>query len=166
MYAWVGRLLTIAIALAETYDGMRQLAPLILRNQGRGTAAGFRPPLAFDGTVDPSDTAVTLGHYRLNVTFVDPWTRRDDQRIAAHGGLVVQLGAEEYLVAGSGVTLTFAPADSVGQAGIESIREGRFVDGAWRPGRLLNGDESHQGRHLRLPPGRFGLQRVRIYRYR
>ena len=32
-------------------------------------------------------------------------------------------------------------------------------------GVLLNGDESHQGRHLRLPEGKFGIQRVRLYRY-
>jgi hypothetical protein len=33
------------------------------------------------------------------------------------------------------------------------------------PGRLLNGDESHQGRHLRIPEGKFGIQRVGLYRY-
>jgi hypothetical protein len=32
--------------------------------------------------------------------------------------------------------------------------------------RLLNGDESHQGRHLRIRDDRFGIQRVRLYRYR
>jgi hypothetical protein len=26
-------------------------------------------------------------------------------------------------------------------------------------------DETHQGRHIRLPPGRFSLQRVRLYAY-
>jgi hypothetical protein len=44
-------------------------------------------------------------------------------------------------------------------AGIESIWEGRFVGGRWVPGRLPNGDESHQGRHLRIPPDDFGIQR-------
>jgi len=155
-----------AEALAETYAGLSELAPLILAHQGRGTIAGFRAPTAFDGTLDPSDTAVTLGNYRFDVTFIDPWTPREDQRIASHGGLVIQLDTHEYLVAGSGVTITFAPADGQGRAGIESIWEGRFVDGAWHPVRLLNGDESHQGRHLRLPPSRFGIQRLRLYRYR
>jgi beta-galactosidase GanA len=64
------------------------------------------------------------------------------------------------------VTVTFAPASGDGRAGIESIWEGRYVAGRWVPGRLLNGDESHQGRHLRLPPGRFNIQRVRLYPYR
>jgi len=31
---------------------------------------------------------------------------------------------------------------------------------------LLNGDETHQGRHIRLPPDRFSVQRIRFYRYR
>ena len=85
----------------------------------------------------------------------------------AHGGLIIQLDDEEFLVAGTGVTLTFAPADgSDTRVGIDRIHDGRFVDGVWTPGRLLNGDESHQGRHLRLPPGDFGIQQVRLYTYR
>ena len=31
--------------------------------------------------------------------------------------------------------------------------------------RWLSGDETHQGRHIRLEPGRFSLQRVRLYSY-
>ena len=37
--------------------------------------------------------------------------------------------------------------------------------GKWKPGRLLNGDQTHQGRHIRLPPGQFQIQKVRFYRY-
>jgi len=32
-------------------------------------------------------------------------------------------------------------------------------------GRRLNGDESHQGRHVRLPPETFGIQRVKLHAY-
>ncbi|HMB93992.1 MAG TPA: DUF5597 domain-containing protein [Rhodothermales bacterium] len=66
-----------------------------------------------------------------------------------------------------GLTVTFAPhgpGDPV--AGIERIEEGVFVDGQWQRGRVLNGDQSHQGRHLRLPPGEVGIQRLTLYRYR
>lgn len=153
-------------ALADAYALLASLAPLILDHQGRGTMRGVRPPVAYDGTVDEAAQPVTLGGWRLTFAFVDPWTPRDAQRIETHGALAIQLGPDEYLIAGTGVTVTFAPADGAGQAGIESIWEGRYEGGAWRPGRLLNGDESHQGRHLRLPPGRPGVQRVRLYRYR
>jgi beta-galactosidase GanA len=149
--------------LGEAYAVLRGLAPLILEHQGRGTIAGVRPVVAFDGTVDESPRDVRLGDYTLRVSFVDPWTPREQQTIPAHGGLILQLGPEEYLVAGRGLTVTFSAADSL--VGIESIREGTYEDGEWTPGRLLNGDQSHQGRHLRLPPDGFGVQRVRLYRY-
>jgi hypothetical protein len=62
--------------------------------------------------------------------------------------------------------VTFAPNppdDST--IGILSIDEGTFVDGRWVAGRRLNGDEDHQGRHLRLVPDQFSIQRVKLYRY-
>ncbi len=40
------------------------------------------------------------------------------------------------------------------------------MDGKWVNRRWLNGDQTHQGRHVRLEPGRISVQRVRLYRYR
>jgi beta-galactosidase GanA len=150
--------------LGDAYAVLEQLAPLILEHQGRGTIAGVRPVVAFDGAVDDASRDVRLGEHTLHVAFVDPFMPREEQDVAAHGGLIIQLDREEYLAAGNGLTVTFS-ADR-GIVGIESIREGRYVNGEWIPGRLLNGDQSHQGRHLRLPPGEFGIQRVRLYPYR
>jgi len=69
-------------------------------------------------------------------------------------------------VAGTGLTLTFTPIGP-GEpiAGIEHYEEGRFVDGLWRRGRVLNGDQSHQGRQIQLPPGEMSIQRFSLYRY-
>ena len=66
-----------------------------------------------------------------------------------------------------GVTVTFA-TDRIPavQAGILDVEEGRFVNGRWENVRWLNGDQTHQGRHLRLEPGRMSIQRVLLYRYR
>ena len=47
-----------------------------------------------------------------------------------------------------------------------SSQEGKYVNGQWEPGRWLNGDQTHQGRHLRLPSAKFNLQRIKLYRYR
>jgi beta-galactosidase GanA len=151
-------------SLADAYAGLAQLAPLILAHQGQGSLHGFRPPIAYDGTLNEAPVTATIGDWRVTVTFVDPWIPRPEQRIAAHGGLVIRTGPDDLLVAGAGITLNFATEGA--QAGIESAWEGRFEGGEWRPGRLLNGDETHQGRHVRLPPGRFSIQRVRLYRYR
>jgi beta-galactosidase GanA len=125
---------------------------------------GVRPIVAFDGTVDERPQDVRLGDFTLHVNFVAPFTPRENQTIAAHGGLIIQLGAEEYLVAGRGLTITFSAQS--GWVGIESIWEGAYVNGVWKRGRLLNGDQSHQGRHVRLASHKFEVQRVKLYRYR
>ena len=51
------------------------------------------------------------------------------------------------------------------RAGILSAEEGRVVAGRFENIRWLSGDETHQGRHVRLEPGRFSMQRVRLYLY-
>jgi beta-galactosidase GanA len=152
--------------IAETYAALRELSPLILAAQGSGRMTGFAPAVSFNGTVQDEPKTVPLGGYELTAHFVDPWVPKADQKTETHGAIVIQLGPDEYLMAGSGVTFTFAPATpGPAVAGVESIWEGRYVDGKWVPGRLLNGDESHQGRHLRLPPGPIVIQRVKLYRY-
>jgi len=46
-----------------------------------------------------------------------------------------------------------------------SAEEGRYVNGTWKNILWLGGDQTHQGRHIRLEPGRFSIQRVKLYRY-
>lgn len=152
--------------LAKVYGLLDGLWPVIQTHQGRGTMRGFRPPMAFDGSVDEMTQDATMGDWRLTISFIDPWTPREKQDVKAHGGLVVQLSPDEFLVVGTGITLTFAGTKAGYIAGIESVREGRYEAGVWTEGRWLNGDQTHQGRHVRLPPDGFEVQRVRLYRYR
>jgi beta-galactosidase GanA len=81
------------------------------------------------------------------------------------GAIVIRTGPDELVIAGIGVTITFS-ADDGSHVGILSCEEGRYQDGAWRRLRRLGGDQTHQGRHIRLEPGRFVIQRARLYRYR
>jgi beta-galactosidase GanA len=143
----------------------KSMEPLIVEAQARGTIRGFRPPSSFDGTLNDAPQTATLGGYRFTANFIDPWVPREQQKVGSHGALLLQLGIDEFLVAGTGVTITFAPTRGRGHAGIESVWDGHFEAGAWKPGRLLNGDETHQGRHVRLPPGEFSIQRIRLYQY-
>lgn len=60
----------------------------------------------------------------------------------SNGGLIIQTGDNTFIVAGTGVVVTFAYAkDPTWKAGIEQIVEGRYAQGRWQPGRWLNGDE-------------------------
>ncbi|MFL6604884.1 MAG: DUF5597 domain-containing protein [Steroidobacteraceae bacterium] len=154
--------------LAQAYEVLEQLSPAILAAQGLGKMSGFRPRVLEDGTVLDLPVTEAVGSYRFTVTFVDTQMPKSEQNTAAHGGLIIQTGPEDYLVAGQGMIVTFTPVgDGPPLAGIDSAWEGSFdAKGAWIAGRLLNGDQTHQGRHLRLAPGHFQIQRVRLYRYR
>jgi hypothetical protein len=149
--------------LEDCYAVLSQLAPLILENQGKGTMAGV--------LLDETNQAqkIRLGRYVLNISHDYIWNGSRDPHPSPwprFGGLVIALGPDEFLVAGCGLIVTFT-ADSPGDplAGIQSIEEGSFIHGRWVAGRRMNGDEDHQGRHLRLIPGEVGIQRVKLYHY-
>ncbi len=159
--------------LRQSYALLQQLAPLILQHQGQGTMAGLAPDVPFSGDPIPTSQRVELGGYALNVTFEKPVelapTPGLDPGQWLSGGLVIEEAPDEFLFAGTGLIITFAPSatgDAGELVGIAGIELGRFVDGKWQVIRHLNGDESHQGRHVRLPPGEFAIQRVKLYRYR
>lgn len=157
--------------LGDAYAVLDQLTPLILANQDTGRLIGIRTPASFDGTVDLAPQQINLGNYVFHVRFTDPNPISIGAHVeppipGAHGGLILQLGPDEFLVAGTGMILTFGThgqGDTL--AGIDSIWEGKFVNGVWTPGRNLNGDDDNQGRYLRLPAGQFTIRRLRLYRY-
>lgn len=154
--------------LADAYAVLRQLSPAILSAQGLGRMSGFKPRVLEDETVIATPVTEDIGGYRFTVSFTDPWVPKASQRLATHGGLIVQTGPEDYLIAGQGITVTAKPLGAGPPlAGIDSAWEGTFdAQGRWVAGRALNGDQTHQGRHVRLAPGQFQIQRVRFYRYR
>ena len=80
--------------------------------------------------------------------------------------MIMMLAPDEFYIAGTGIIVTFEPKEQRGRsAGIVRIDEGAFINGAWAPGRRMNGDEDHQGRHLHLQGGSYGIQRVKLYTY-
>ena len=167
--------------LTASFDLVRQLTPLLAEKQGRGVMAGFLQESA--ETRQPQQ--VQMGGWTMRAAFeraAPPQLAEglavvvgaENTALAAGGragtapagGLMIALGDDEFLFAGIGLTITFAPTEGGGQAGLLSVEEGRYVDGQWQHLRWLNGDQTHQGRHVRLEPGRFSMQRVKLYRYR
>jgi hypothetical protein len=167
--------------LSASFDLVRQLTPLLVEKQGRGQTAGFLQESA--ETRQPQQ--VRLGNWTFHVSFerAAPPQLADGLAVvvgadnsalptggragaAPAGGLMIALGDDEFLFAGIGLTITFEPAEGGQQAGLLSCEEGRYEAGEWRHVRWLNGDQTHQGRHVRLEAGRFTLQRVKLYRYR
>ncbi len=146
--------------LAKSYAVLQQLAPLILKHQGKNEMVG----LLLDEK-NPS-VSVELGGYQLEISLdsVFGWTAKSGY------GLVIALGKDEFLAAGSGFRVGFSPqAPGTGLAGLGPVEEGNFAGGKWIPGRRLNGDETDQGERWRISAGwrsgRITIQRCTVYRY-
>jgi beta-galactosidase GanA len=158
--------------LGDAYSVINQLTPLILENQGTGHMVGIRTPVSFNGTVDLTPQKFTLGNFTFMVQFKEPTPLSVGANVepeipGAHGGLMIQLDRDEFLIAGTGMIITFGSnGEKESLAGIDSIWEGSYVNGVWTRGRNLNGDEDNQGRYLRMPAGNFTMRRVRLYHYR
>jgi len=145
-------------AVTASYDLLTQLTPLVVANQGKGLMAGLLP----EGPEQRQPQQLRLGNYVLYISFDKPTTQNPN---VLSGGLVIALGPDEYLFAGTGLTITFeSPGSADPLVGLLTVDEGKYMNGQWVAGRRLNGDQTHQGRHVRL--GSFGIQRVKLYRYR
>jgi beta-galactosidase GanA len=152
--------------LPSAYNLVGSLASLITKHQGQGTMRGFKAPVDFDGKVNLEPFNFKLGDFDFRATVVDPWTPHDKQDFASHGAIIISISPDEFIVAGIGVTFDFPEQAEKGFTGLEQVVEGKFEDGKFIEGRWLNGDETHQGRHVRLPPGHLSIQRLRLYHYR
>ncbi len=84
------------------------------------------------------------------------WGRAESSDLRP-SGLVIMLADGEFLLAGRDIDLTIA--DETGRR-LEVVRyqEGRYIDGEWHNGRVMNGDE----RMSPLPADAFGMVRIRV----
>ena len=142
--------------VGKSYSVLTKLAPTILQHEGKGEMAGF----LLDK--EHPQTTVEMKGYLLDVSLDQIF----ETEAKAGYGLVIALGGDEFLGAGSGfrVSVSLKGARSM-RLGIASIDEGTFSDGVWIPGRRLNGDENDQGRFWRFAPHRINIEKAVLYRY-
>jgi len=150
--------------LGKSYKVLSQLAPLIHEHQGKKTMDGslLDKKLSADTLRFDDYTFIVKHDYTLGWS---PKAKEDAWPQA--GGLVIQTAPDEFIVAGTGIVISFS-SDQIdkGKVGILTIEEGVYVNGKWIRGRVMNGDQSHQGRHLRFEVGDFGIQKLKLYRYK
>jgi beta-galactosidase GanA len=150
-------------ALGKMYELIAQLTPAITKHQGQGRIEG----VLFDKV--NQETVLRLGDYKFicRHDYTLGWSPgAADASWPLAGAIIIQTDANEFYVAGNGVVITFEAAESnTAKAGILKADEGVFKNGAWGPRRRLNGDQTHQGRHLRIPMGDYGIQRLELYNY-
>ena len=150
--------------LTHSYGLLRQLSPLLSDLCGKGKTRG----VLLDGTVRGQTLRKNGYTFTFNHFFSLPWeNRKDTTHWEEVGAILIELSEKEYLVAGSGVVVTFGNERNDGTiTGISAIDEATFDDGKMKILRRLNGDQNHQGRHLRIPFGRWSVQRVKLYDYK
>jgi beta-galactosidase GanA len=143
----------------------RDWARLALEHPTWGVAKG----------ADGADQSTTMGRWRVTAQFglwqfgEREWTwieTRPNPNVTrpVGGATVLQLGPDDFLVAGSNLRIRFAPAASDGgNMQWLSVEEGTFVDGAWQMRRRWNGDQTDYGLNFTSQPV---LLRVRLGIYR
>jgi beta-galactosidase GanA len=149
--------------IGEVYNLISQLEPIIFNNQGLDKIEG----VLLDK--ENRDTIIKLGSYELTVMhdFTFPWSagaKEDEWPLA--GGIIIQTDENEFYIAGTGIIVTFKLLNDKSLiAGILKAEEVRFENNSWKIIRHLNGDQTHQGRHIRIPYGEYSIQMVSLYTY-
>jgi beta-galactosidase GanA len=149
--------------LGKMYALIDQLSPLISAHHGQHKIEGV--------LVDKENqqNVFQLGDYEFTVrhsyTLGYETDSKNDAWDAA-GALIVQTADNEFFIAGSGVVATFkniSNSDLI--VGILKVDEGRFDNSRWHVIRHLNGDQTHQGRHVRIFHDDFSILRFELYNY-
>ena len=144
--------------LVASYQLLRQTEPLILERQGTKDMDA----VLLDNEQREAEI-VTADGIRLTVkhSYSLGWEPgAKDAEWPETACIILRLGKEDYLVIGSGVVVTFQQ-----RIGLAKCEEVEIVDGKQRIIRHLNGDQTHQGRHVRIPVGAFQIQHFKLYRY-
>ncbi len=153
--------------LTASYRLLSGMMPVITKYHGTGRMIGFTD----DSLKSPGFSAYTsrdvrgfdckLGGYQLHVRFI----RLFEKGKVPASGLIIAAKDDEYIVAGAGFTLSFAPKPGE-EVNVEilTLDEGRFENGKWIPSRRLNGDES-QGGKLVYMGDELGACKAKVYSY-
>jgi beta-galactosidase GanA len=150
--------------LGKSYRVLSQLTSLIGAQAGKNTMDG--------ALLDKNSAADTIvfGDYTFTIKhdYTLGWSpRAKDDVWPQTGCLVIETAPGEFIVAGTGVVISFSSTHTdQGETGILTLEEGMFDQDKWTPARVMNGDQSHQGRHLRFEVGNFGIQKLKLYQYK
>jgi len=150
--------------LGKMYNLITQLTPIIAAHHGQRKIEG----VLLDK--ENQETILNLGNYELTVRHsytlgYESGSKNDTWEPA--GAIFIQTGENEFYLAGSGVVVTFKNIrNPVLNVGILKAEEGRFENKNWKVIRHLNGNQIHQGRHVRiLLADGFLIQRFELYNY-
>ena len=151
--------------LGKLYHLIDQLTPMITANQGQNKIDG----VLLDK--QNQESILQFGNYEFTIKHsytlgYEENSKNENWQIT--GALIVQTDENEFYLAGSGVVITFKNLKNPDlNVGILKAEQGKFENNAWKVIRHLNGDQTHQGRHIRiLLSDGFFIQRFVLYNYK
>lgn len=131
------------------------------------------PTAGFAKPQDASDQSVVLGRWKINASYgfwqfgLEDWAKSrtsPNKDLPVGGAVLIQLSADEFLVAGSDLRLRFAldhPQPGENSQFLD-VEEGTFENGRWVMSRRWNGDQVDYGLNFTTPV----LLKVRLGTYR
>ncbi|MFN8346929.1 MAG: DUF5597 domain-containing protein [Spirosomataceae bacterium] len=150
--------------LGKMYGLIKELTPVITANQGQGKIRGVLL------SKNEPETIVRLGKYEFTCKhdYTLSWTPGARTETWPLGSaILLQTGEDEFFVAGTGVVITFRHRENKDlNVGLLKTEEGNFAENRWHIKRHLNGDQTHQGRHVNIPANQLQTQRVTLYLYK
>jgi hypothetical protein len=181
--------------LVQAYAKLRELMPLLTNFQGKGAMNGLHFDAENkERVLIHDDLRLICRHYFTlpwdpRATNGSPWPEgggivlklAKDEYIIAGSGIVIEfrkqgenewieskdLGEDGFVSAGGKVRKQESAGKGTPRAGIGSVDEVKVnADGTLGYIRRLNGDQTHQGRHVRIPVGDFSVLHVRLYEYK
>ncbi|WP_246074135.1 GH35 family beta-galactosidase [Flavobacterium daemonense] len=149
--------------LGKIYELVKQLTPIIEANKGQGKIDGV--------LLDKENQLqiIQMGNYEF--TFKHDYTLNWSDGAKAEvwpmtSAIVIEIAPDEFYISGSGIVVTFKPLKNKElNAGILKTDQGIFENGVWKTIRHFNGDQTHQGRHIRIAVDDYEIQRVKLYSF-
>ena len=151
--------------IGKSYGLIKQLTPIITANQGQNKIDG----VLFDN--ENRQRIIKFGDYEFTAKHSYTLGYEENSKNdtwETTGALIVQTAENEFYLAGSGVVITFKNIKNPElKVGILKAEEGKFENNKWKVIRYLNGDQIHQGRHIRiLLSDGYMIQKFELYNYK
>jgi len=147
--------------LTKSYKVLGDLSELLLANRTQSNGV----------YLDKEHKADTLlvGDYQVIIAHVCtlPWTDgAKSEKWTPAGCIIIETAPSEFWIGGTSVVCTFKNIKNNDlTTGILSADIAFKTDADWHFIRQ-NGDQTHQGRHMRIGSGEWQIQRIRLYDYK
>ena len=183
-----------SVRIKQAYAKLKELMPFMAKYQGKNQSKGLLFDMENKERILYYDDLQLVCRHFFTLPWDARAT--DGSEWPDGGGIVLRLAKNEYIVAGSGIVIEFKnekeekliEAKNLGEdgfaveggelekskswsggmrTGIGTVDEIRILaDGEFERIKRLNGDQTHQGRHVRIGVDDFEILHVKLYEYK